>query len=52
MMTTNTADIGDAEIICEDCMEPLTEDTRYGDPVWSEPRCEACYEAHRYDRGA
>lgn len=34
--------------ICVDCESEVDPDDAFGNPEYSEPRCEDCYETHKY----
>jgi hypothetical protein len=34
--------------VCVDCETEVDPDEVFGNPEWSDPRCEDCYDTHRY----
>ena len=42
----------DGTIICFDCEENFPKEGIYGDARFSDPRCGACYDSHKYERSA
>ena len=38
----------DGNHICVDCETEVDPDETFGNREWSDPRCEDCYDTHRY----